>query len=329
MAELKYVPRAKNFGQLRNYVFDRNTPPVLEIKLREKFVGETEDAFSGVLREDPSKLFPRDHPYSKRVPIWGNPCCGPVYVEGVEAGDVLVVTIEKIDKMKTGVTSTLPGLNHFSGLRGWEECDAMYTGLIENDNKARKGTWKYGSHTYSWDLKPFIGTLATAPEFEVLSTVPTSYGSAPACGGNMDCQDVREGAKVYLQSFNEGGLLYFGDLHASQGAGEVTGVANEAAGEITLSCDVIKKKTLNNVRIETPESLISVYCYRPAEAAFVKALKDLILWLEEDYGMSKREAYALASICPEFKINIYQLCAELGRIMITVGAELPKRMLPG
>ena len=57
-------------------------------------------------------------------------------------------------------------------------------------------------------------------------------------------------------------------------------------------------------------------------------LKDLILWLEEDYGMTKREAYTLASICPEFKVNVYQLCEELGRIMITVGAELPKKMLP-
>lgn len=74
--------------------------------------------------------------------------------------------------------------------------------------------------------------------------------------------------------------------------------------------------------------MVSVYCYRPTEEAIKKALKDLILWLEEDYGMTKREAYALASICPEFKINVYQVCAELGRIMTTVGAEISKKMLP-
>ena len=144
----------------------------------------------------------------------------------------------------------------------------------------------------------------------------------------MDCQDIKEGTKVYLQSFNKGGLLFFGDVHASQGDGEVTGIANEVAAEVTLSCDVVKNKHLNNVRLETPESLISVYCYRPMEEAVRQAVRDLILWLEEDYGMSKREAYMLASICPEFRIRVYQDCTGLGRLMITVGAELAKKMLP-
>lgn len=329
MTEAECIPREKNFGQPHNYIFDKNTPPILEVELGEKFVAETEDALNGILREDSSRLHPRDtEPYSARVPGWFNPVCGPIYVKGVEAGDILVVTIEKIDKILNGVTCTLPGSHHFAGLHGWEECDEMYTGLIENENTKRKATWKYGSHTYTWDLKPFLGTIATAPEFEVLSSVPTSFGSSAACGGNFDCRDVREGTKVCLQSFNRGGLLYFGDLHASQGDGEVTGVANEAAGEVTLSCDVIRNKTLNNIRLETQESLISVYCYRPIEEALKQALKDLILWLEEDYGITKREAYTLASICPEFKINVYQVCTGLGRLMTTVGAELTKKMLP-
>ena len=95
-----------------------------------------------------------------------------------------------------------------------------------------------------------------------------------------------------------------------------------------MSCDVIKSKVLNNVRIETPESLVSVYCYRPVEEAIKQAVKDMILWLEEDYAMSKREAYVLASICPDFRINVYQVCCGLGRLMTTVGAEFPKKMLP-
>jgi len=327
MPEMKHLAREKNVGQLRNYVFDKNTSPILEVELGEKFRAETEDAFNGMLREEPSRLHPRDtRPYSAKVPGWHNPCCGPIYVKGVEAGDVVVVNIERIDKILTGATSTLPGAHHFAGLRGWEECDEMYTGIIENI--AAKGTWQYGPHSYVWDLKPFLGTIATAPEFEVLSSVPTSFGSAPACGGNMDCRDVREGAKIYLQSFNKGGLLFFGDAHGSQGDGEVTGVANEVAAEVTLSCDVIKNKNLNNVRLETPESLISVFCYRPMEEGIRQALKDLILWLEEDYDMAKREAYVLASICPEFRINVYQVCSGLGRLMTTVGAELPKKMLP-
>ncbi len=324
MAEMKRIPREKN---VKNFAFDKNIPPVIKVEPGERFVVETEDCFAGILRNDPKKLFPRDAaPYSDKVPILLNPVCGPIYVKGVERGDALVVNIEKIDKISNGTTCTRPNEHHFAGLRGWEDCDEMFTGIVEN--KERKGTWKYGSHTYTWDLKPFIGTIATAPEWESLAAIITSYGSAAACGGNMDCQDVREGAKIYLQSYNEGGLLFFGDVHGSQGDGELSGAANEVAADVTLSCDVIKNKPLNNVRIETPESLISVYCYRPVEEGIKQALKDLILWLEEDYGMEKREAFVLSSISSEFKTNVYQVCSGVGRLMTTMGVEFPKKLLP-
>jgi acetamidase/formamidase len=327
MSELKRIPREKNFGELRHYVLDKNIPPILEVEPGERFICEVEDSWNGVLRDNPTKLCPRDTtPYSAKVPAWENPLCGPIYVKGVETGDVLVVSIEKIDKILNGAVTTEPGSHTFTGLRDWEECDDMYTGIIENTDG--KAVWKYGKHTYTWELKPFLGTIATAPQFEVLSALATNFGSALASGGNLDCRDVRAGAKIYLQSFNKGGLLSFGDLHASQGDGEVCSVANEAAGEVTLSCEVIKNKTLNNVRLETPESLISVCCYRPIEEAIKQALKDLILWLEENYNVTKREAYLLSSICPGFRINIYQCCANLGRLMTTVGAEFPRGMLP-
>jgi amidase len=324
---IRYIPREKNVGQWRNYIFDKNTTPILEVSPGEKFTAATEDALNGLLRESPWKTSPKDtSPYADRVPGWWNPVCGPIYVKGVEPGDVLVVNIEKIDNISTGITCTIPSGHYFAGLRGWEECDEEYTGIIEHC--AGKGSWKYKERTYKWDLKPFIGTIATAPEFESLSSVVTSFGSAAACGGNMDCQDIREGVKVYLQSYNKGGLLFFGDVHGSQGDGEVSGAANEVAADVTLSCDIIKNKFLNNVRLETPESLISVYCIRPVEEGIRRALRDLILWLEADYGMTRREALVLASICPEFKLKSYQMIADAGRLMTTVGAELSKKMLP-
>jgi len=329
MALRRQVRRSDNFGHYRNYALDRNTPPVLTVQPGQTFSVMTEDAFNGVLRNNPRLLHPRDTaPDSRMVPVWHNPLCGPIYVEGAEPGDVLIVTIERIRDMLLGVTSTLPGAHHFAGLRGWEDCDEMYTGVIQNDNDTSTGTWSYGSHTYSWPLRPFIGTIATAPEWEVLSSIPTNFGSAAAQGGNMDCRDVRPGARVYLQSLNEGGLLFLGDVHASQGDGEVCGVANEVGAEVVLHCDVVKQKALNNVRIDTPESLVSVYCWRPTEEAVRLALRDLILWLEEDYGMAKREAFVLASICPDFRLNVYQACSGVGRLMTTVGAEMPKRLLP-
>jgi len=116
-------------------------------------------------------------------------------------------------------------------------------------------------------------------------------------------------------------------MHASQGDGELCGVANEVSGTVRLQCDVIKSRWLRNVRVENDESLISIYCFRPVEEAMKQAVRDVILWLEHDYGFSRREAYVLVSMCPDFHLRTYQMCAGLGRLMTTVGAEFPKYLL--
>ena len=86
--EAKFIPRERNAGHPGNYVFDRNTPPVLEVEPGESFTAETEDTYNGILRQDPGRLQPRDmKPYCDRTPVWYNPVCGPVYVRGVEPGD--------------------------------------------------------------------------------------------------------------------------------------------------------------------------------------------------------------------------------------------------
>ena len=242
----------------------------------------------------------------------------------MEKGDVLAVRIVSIDNISTGTVATVPYAHHFAGLRGWEETDEMYTGVIKNTGEC---AWSYGTRTHKWQPQPFIGTIGTAPEYEALSSLLTSFGSAMASGGNLDCCAVAPGATIYLQSLNEGGLLFLGDVHASQGDGEICGVANEVAATVTLECSVVKKKRLRNVRITNDEALISVYCYRPMEDAFRQASRDLILWLEEDYGLTRREAYLLMSACPDFRLRTYQMCAGLGRLMTTVGAEFPRYLL--
>lgn len=323
---MQHVPIEKNSGHPANYVFDAQTPPVLTVSAGEEFTAEVEDTYNGVLREDRSRLQPRDmEPYTGRQPFWYNPVCGPIYVEGAEKGDVLAVHVLDIDCYTDGTVATVPRAHHFAGLKGWEEADEPFTGAISNDEGLCE--FRYGAHTHRWPARPFLGTIATAPEYEVLSTLVTSFGSTMANGGNLDCCAVAPGATVYLQAMNTGGLLFFGDMHASQGDGELCGVANEVRGRVRLSCDVLKRKWLRNVRIENAEALVSVYCFRPVEEALKQATRDLILWLEQDYGLSRREAYLLMSMCPDFHLRTYQMCSGLGRLEITVGAEFPKYLL--
>ena len=322
---MKRVARHQCYGQERHYAFSAKTEPVLRVAQGETFAVETEDTYNGLLREDPSRRQPRDMgQYVEHAPFWYNPVCGPIYVEGACRGDVLAVRILSIEDLTSGSIATVPGAHHFAGMRGWEETDDMYTGIIDNGDICR---WKYGSSAYQWQPQPFIGTIATAPEHEVLSSLVTSFGSALAAGGNLDCCEVAAGATVYLQCLNDGGLLYLGDVHASQGDGEICGVANEVAATVTLECNVVKDKRLRNVRIENERALISVFCFRPMEDAFRQAIRDLILWLEKDYGLSRRESYLLMSACPDFRLRTYQMCAGLGRLMTTVGAEFPRYLL--
>jgi len=75
-------------------------------------------------------------------------------------------------------------------------------------------------------------------------------------GGNWDSREVRQGNRIYLPVYDEGALLYLGDMHASQGDAEWTGVAVETRGELRVSCELVKKKDIPYPRIETPRSII-------------------------------------------------------------------------
>ena len=80
----------------------------------------------------------------------------------------------------------------------------------------------------------------------------TLIGQGP-WGGNIDTRDIAAGHKIHLNATHDGGLLFLGDVHASQGDSELTAIANETAADVTLTCDVLKNRTTPGVcRIETP-----------------------------------------------------------------------------
>ena len=51
-------------------------------------------------------------------------------------------------------------------------------------------------------------------------------------------------------------------------------------------------------------------------------------WLITDYGLTATDAYCLVSTCPDFRINVYQMC-KIGKLSFVAGAELPKRYVVG
>ena len=311
--------------QAMQYEFDHRHPVTLRVEQGESFVVETEDALSGWVRSADAVGGYAQSPLKGFEPAKSNPTGGPVYVEGVERGDLLEVTIEKIVVDEQGVTTILPGQGPLADSVRWESLRGPYARIIKH-LPGPSGTTRDGVGVFNdkvtWDLQPFIGTVAVAPDREVETS---SIGQGP-WGGNLDVRDMREGTKCYLNCYHEGGLLYLGDVHASQGDTEFYGTADETRAELTVSCRVIKSKRIPFPRLVKPESIVALYSFRPLEDAVESAIVGLMEWMVAEYGVSEREAYMHTCINPDFRINVYQM-VRIGRIQYTVGAEIPKKYL--
>lgn len=309
-----------------HYEFDPRTPPALTVRQGESFVVETEDAASGRLRSAGVLPTLANRPELAFTPPKANPVGGPVFIEGAKPGDVIVVNIEDIIVDSQGFTNLRPGVGPLGDSLTWQEAVAEpYTHILKHlpgpDGMLRSGTVVFNER-FSWPLQPFIGTLALAPEREV----ETSIIGQGDWGGNLDCRHFCVCSQVFLNCYNAGGLLYVGDVHGSQGDGEFNGTANETRGEVVLSCGVLEDRRLPGLRVETAEALISIYADKPLETAVHQATVNLMAWLVAEHGVTKRDAYLLVTICPAFRINVYQM-VRIGRINFVAGAEITKSVL--
>jgi amidase len=305
------------------YVFDRGLPPKLRVEPGEKFTVETEDASTGYLRKEGQS--PLDRPLIDTWPPSVNPVAGPIYIEGVRRGDLLAIKIEDIlvapDQSFTFAYRRGPIHDSLK----WSEAAEPWTHILRHEI-GPSGTMRDGklwfNERISWPVSPFIGTIAVAPEREVLSSV---YGQGIG-GGNIDCRDIKSGNTLFVNSQNEGGLLFVGDVHASQGDMEFSNVAAEARAEVTLSVNVIPRKKIPYPRIETPNSLIALYNSRPLEDAVTKAAFLLMEWLVEEHGMSQRDAYMQLSVNPGVRVHVYQMTPDMP-LLYTVGVEFPRECI--
>ena len=307
------------------YELDYRDEPLLRVAQGESFVVETYDAQSGTITSADVAPLIAEMPSAKSEPGKGNPVGGPVFVEGAEPGDLLEVTIEKIIVEEQGWTHPGPKGGPLGDSYEWPALHEPYVRIFKH-LPGPSGTTRDGKGVFSdkitWDLQPFIGTIAVAPEREVEST---TIGQGPF-GGNLDVRDMMEGTRCYINCYHEGGLLYVGDVHGSQGDTEFTGSADETGAELTLSCRVIKNKRIPFLRLEKDESIVSLFSARPLEEAVHNAIVNLMAWMVEEYGVSELDAYTHMSVNPDFRINVYQM-ARVGRLRFTAGAEIPRRYL--
>jgi len=322
LASMQRIPRE----QSRKYAFDSRDEPLLRVQAGESFEIETYDASTGYFKTSSDKAIPANRPGFDRSPPQANPIAGPVWLEGAARGDTLVIEIEEIMVDDYSWIAIGPRRGPLGESTRWPELSTEYTTRIFPHTMGPSGTTRDGtlhfSDLISWPITPFVGTLGVAPDREVT----TSLDGQGEWGGNLDIRDVAPGNRIYLPIFHTGALFYLGDVHASQGDTEFTGTAAETKATLRLKLELLKGKRTPWMRIDKPNSIISAYAAKPLEVAVESATVHLMDWLITEYGLTPTDAYCLVSTCPDFRINVYQMC-KIAKLSYVAGAEIPKRYL--
>ena len=122
----------------------------------------------------------------------------------------------------------------------------------------------------------------------------------------------------------EGDMLTVETTHLKPAYVRRNGLARSEKATVRVKLDIIKGKKIPWMRIEKPNSIVAVYANRPLEVAVETATFHLMDWLITEFGFSPTDAYCLVSTCPDFRINVYQMC-KLAKLSFVAGAEIPKR----
>ncbi|MGH9629386.1 MAG: acetamidase/formamidase family protein [Bryobacteraceae bacterium] len=263
-----------------------------------------------------------------------NPLTGPFYIEGAEPGDAVAVTFRKIRMNRNwGYTGYRLGLfalapssieklypNHYKE-------GAVYEGranIVPWDLDLKKGTVRLRepvskAHRMEFAARPMLGCVgvAAAGDFGPSSGISGPYG------GNMDYNEVVEGATVILPVFHAGALLFIGDGHALQADGEPTGTGIETSMDVEFTVELRKKAGLSNPRLENADSIISIGSQpefaSPLDRALQIATSDMIDWLTSGYGLEPWAAHLLVG---------YQGKYDVITVAGSVGLRIPRKALP-
>lgn len=192
--------------------FSAHNEPFAVVALGEVFECETQDCYGGQIN---SEAVLRPHIDMARF----NRATGPVFVEGVRAGDMIRVEIDGIDIGDAGIMALSPGL----GVLGERITEPSTRVVPVHDGYA----WVTPDTPVS--VAPMIGVLGVAPIGEPIgSSWPGTHG------GNLDTRLLQEGSTLFVRAQHDGALLAVGDLHAVQGDGELGGTGVEIAGRVRL-----------------------------------------------------------------------------------------------
>ena len=262
------------------HTFSKKHRPVMRVEVGELVIIKTEDAFGGQIRSEEDSVQTLD---------WGkiDGATGPIFVEGAEPGDTLVVEIVDITVTRKGVIVTVP------------EYGVLADKSIKPSTKIIRINKEHAEfEDFDLRIKPMIGTIGVTP-----ADGEISCGSLGRHGGNMDVKEMISGSKLYLPVFANGALFAAGDVHVVQADGELCVSAIEVPGEISLKFNVVKGRKPEWPVLETDDSYALLASGETLDEAAKFAAEAAVEALMRQHHWPFETAYMFGSLAADLKIN--------------------------
>jgi amidase len=263
----------------------------------------------------------------------GNPLTGPFYIENAEPGDAILVHLRKVrlnrnwgySAYRLAPFSVTPEFvesmypNHYKSdllRKGRDNVVPWDLDLSKNTVKLREPV--SGKIKLEFPARPMLGCIGVAAPGDFS---PTS-GPSGSYGGNLDYNEIAEGATVILPVYHKGALLFMGDGHAIMADGEPTGTGVETSMDVEFSVEIKKNGHLNGPRVETGDFIISLGAQPEFSSSLDRGLQmattDMIRWLTGDYELEPWAAHQLIGA-----VGKYDVVTVAG----TMALRIPKKYL--
>ena len=247
---------------------------------------------------------------------------GPIYVEGLKAGDVLEVKVlDMWPRLPYGCNvCTQKGLlcddfvdKHAHGVIYKADVESRLARAEFQLNLWTLGNYKSGvvvepgqvkrekalGNVYV-PLRPHFGTAGVAPKAngKISTVAPGSFG------GNMDNRNFIPGAAMLYVAQVDGGLFTAGDSHLAQGDGEISGTAIEGHVNALIQFNIRKDvKLIENPVLITPTHYHVHGMHEDLDEAMRQCGREAVEFLRANKGLSREEAYSLLSVSCDFQVS--------------------------
>jgi len=275
--------------------WDNSYPARLRIQPGDTVVFETFEASAELVRPDSVSEVVGNLNFDLIHPL-----TGPVYVEGAEPGDALVVDIVSIKHKGWGWNAVIPGF----GLLAED-----FTEPYLHHYKLGETTCEFRSDIHI-PYEPFCGVMGVGPrEAGRFNTIPPRENA-----GNIDIRHLTPGSRAFFPVLVPGALFSCGDCHSAQGDGEVNGTGIETKMSVTLMFNLQKNANIPELRFITPPgkklTVADEGGYYVVTAHGPDLFKDtqqairyMIDYLSSEHNMTREQAFCLCGAAVDLKIS--------------------------